>query len=110
MNNGFVRFVNTRVAALIASPRWGRLLGRSFAIISYTGRRSGKTFTTPINYQRRGNEIVIGVAMAGRKNWWRNFIEPGAPLSIRIDGADLSGHAVAHRSPRGAVSVRLMLD
>jgi hypothetical protein len=38
-----VRFavpVNKRMAALIASPRWGRFVGRRIVLLTYTGRRS----------------------------------------------------------------------
>jgi hypothetical protein len=44
------------------------------------------------------------------KTWWRNFVGDGAPISLRLDGADRMGHAVAHQDEKGRVTVRVRLD
>lgn len=102
--------VNPWVAAFAASPRWGRLAGRGIVLLTYTGRRSGRTFTIPVGHKRTGDDVTIGVRMPDRKTWWRNFLGEGAPLSLRLDGADRSGHATARRDQRGRVTVRVHLD
>ncbi|MCX2929599.1 hypothetical protein ORI20_04890 [Mycobacterium sp. CVI_P3] len=94
----------------MTSPRWGRIVGLGLTTISYTGRRSGRTTTLPVGYRRRGQDILIGVAMPDRKTWWRNFTGEGAPLSILLSGTDRPGHAVATRDPRGRVTVTVRLD
>ena len=79
-------------------------------VIRYTGRRSGGTFQTPVNYQRRGDDIVIRVISADKKTWWRNFLGDGGPMTLtNFDGADRTGHAVAHRDERGRVTVTVRL-
>src|SRR5450631_2483998 len=88
---------NAPVAAIAASPRFGGILRRNIAMVTYTGRRSGKTFTIPVAYRRRGDEIEIGANMPDAKTWWRNFLGDGAPLTLRLDGRERAGHAVAHR-------------
>ncbi|MFE7747032.1 nitroreductase/quinone reductase family protein [Nocardia sp. NPDC057455] len=105
-----VRAVNAGVAALLDVPLIGRLLGKGFVVITYVGRRSGRTFSTPVNYWRKGDELVIGVAMPDKKAWWRNFLDEGGPITLRLDGADRRGHAVARRDERGRVSVKVRLD
>ncbi|MEV4203606.1 nitroreductase/quinone reductase family protein [Nocardia salmonicida] len=102
--------MNAGVVALTEAPVIGKVLGKSFAQISYVGRRSGRTFTTPVNYRRSGDEYIIGAAMPDKKQWWRNFLGAGGPVSLRIDGVDHSGHAVAQRDPKGRVTVRVHLD
>ena len=82
-------------------------MGRGIAILTYTGRRSGRTFTIPIGYRRTADGIVIAVAMPDSKTWWRNFLADGGPLSVRLDGADRAGHAVARRDERGRVTVEV---
>ncbi|GAB0107190.1 nitroreductase/quinone reductase family protein [Nocardia sp. JMUB6875] len=104
-----VSSINSGVVALTKAPVIGPFLGRGFVVITYTGRRSGKTFSTPVNYVRRGDEIVIGVALPDRKSWWRNFLGEGGPISLRLNGVDRSGHAVTHRD-NGQVTVRVKLD
>jgi hypothetical protein len=100
---------NAPIAALAASPRLGALLRRSITTISYTGQRSGRTFSIPVAYRRRGDEIEIGANMPDAKTWWRNFLGDGAPMSLTVDGIEQSGHAVAHRDENGRVTVRVRL-
>ena len=100
---------NAPVAAIAASPRFGARLRRSITLITYTGRRSGRTFNIPVAYRRRGDEIEIAANMPDAKTWWRNFLGDGAPMSLTLDGAERAGHAVAHRDDNGRVTVRVRL-
>ncbi|MFI6866880.1 nitroreductase/quinone reductase family protein [Nocardia sp. NPDC050406] len=104
-----VRGFNGAVARLTEAPVVGSLVGRGFVVITYVGRKSGRTFSTPVNYWRSGNAIMIGVAMPDKKTWWRNFLGEGAPISLRLRGVDRPGHAVARRDERGRVTVRVTL-
>jgi hypothetical protein len=101
--------MNAGVVALTEAPVIGKVLGKSFAQVSYVGRRSGQRFTTPVNYRRSGEEYVIGAAMPDKKKWWRNFLDEGGPVTLRIDGTDHVGHAVARRDAKGRVTVRVRL-
>jgi hypothetical protein len=100
---------NAPVAALARSPRWSRLVGGNFAIVTYTGRRSGRRISLPVGYRRRGEEIVIGVAMPDAKTWWRNFLGDGDSATVTLNGREHPGHAVASRDKNGAVTVRVQL-
>ncbi|TDH57593.1 hypothetical protein E2F47_02100 [Mycobacterium eburneum] len=106
----FVNVFNGATTALVSAPLIGPLLRRQITTISYVGRRSGQTFSLPVGYQRSGDEVTIGVAMPDAKAWWRNFLGDGGPLTIRLDGADRTGHAVAHRDERGRVAVVVRLE
>jgi hypothetical protein len=100
---------NRRVAALVASPRWGGVVGRSIVMLTYTGRRSGRTFTIPVGYRRTGDHVTIRVSLPDSKTWWRNFLGAGGPLSLRLGGAERAGHAVAQRDSKGRVTVSVTL-
>jgi F420H(2)-dependent quinone reductase len=100
---------NAPVVALTRSSRWGGALGGSVAVLTYTGRRSGRTVSLPVGYQRRGDDVTINVHMPDAKTWWRNFLGDGAPLTLRVDGRDLAGTGVAHRDADGRVTVRVRL-
>lgn len=100
-----VQVFNRFVARLTVSPWLGRLVGRGIAMLTYTGPKSGRTFTLPIGYRRTADGILITVAMPDSKTWWRNFLSDGGPLSVRLDGVDRAGHAVARRDERGRVTV-----
>lgn len=101
--------LNKPVAAIAASPRLGARMRRSIALVTYTGRRSGRTFSIPVAYRRRGEEIEIAANMPDAKTWWRNFVGDGAPMSVTFDGEKRAGHAVAHRGADGRVTVRVRL-
>ncbi|HME79044.1 MAG TPA: nitroreductase/quinone reductase family protein [Mycobacterium sp.] len=100
---------NAPVAAIANSPRLGARLRRSVTMITYTGRRSGRTFSTPVAYRRRGDEIEIAANLPDAKTWWRNFVGEGGPVSLTLDGAEREGHAVAHRDDKGRVTVHVRL-
>jgi hypothetical protein len=105
-----VDLVNSWVTGLLSSPRWGRRVGRSLTVITYVGRRSGRTFSIPVGYRRSApDEVVIGVSLADAKSWWRNFLGEGGALTVRLDGVDRAGHGTATRDESGRVSVRVQL-
>ncbi|MEU0788499.1 hypothetical protein ABZ342_00440 [Amycolatopsis sp. NPDC005961] len=107
--NAVVRF-NTCVGSLRTSPRWGGLVRRHLTQVTYTGRRSGRTFSTPVGYRRTGDVVTIGVMLPEAKKWWRNFTGDGGPLSLELDDAERTGHAVARRDEKGRVTVTVRLD
>ncbi|RSM50646.1 hypothetical protein DMA12_00305 [Amycolatopsis balhimycina DSM 5908] len=107
--NAVARF-NTWVGALRTSPRWGPLVRRHLTEITYTGRRSGHSFSTPVGYRRAGDVVTIRVMMPDAKSWWRNFTGDGAPLTLELDATGRTGHAVARRDEKGRVTVTVHLD
>lgn len=108
----YVRVVNGVFSRLTRVPIVGSLVRRGVIVIRYTGRRSGQTFETPVGYRKMGDDrVVIGVEMPDRKTWWRNFLGDGSSITlVGLDGADRTGHAVAHRNDAGKVSVTVRLD
>ena len=101
--------VNRFVTGLRSAPLSGRLVSRHLTIVTYTGRRSGRTFSTPVGYRRAGDTVTIPVGLPERKTWWRNFTGDGGPVSLHLDGADRSGHAVALADGEGRVTVTVRL-
>ena len=101
---------NKLMLPLVRSGPGRRLLGGSMAVVTYTGRKSGREMTFPVNYRRdkTSDEIVIGVMAPDAKTWWRNFTGDGAPTHLRIGSDDHAGHARAVRSA-GGVSVRVSI-
>ena len=101
---------NAPVAAIANSPRLGAGLRRSITLVTYTGRRSGRTFSIPVAYRRRDDaNIDIGANLPDAKTWWRNFLGDGAPLTATIGGVERAGHGVAHRDDKGRVTVQVHL-
>jgi F420H(2)-dependent quinone reductase len=102
--------VNAPVAAMATSPRFGKLLNRNIAMLTYTGRRSGRTFSIPVAYRRSGDDVVVSVNLPDAKTWWRNFLDDGGPLTLRLDETERAGHAVAKQDEKGRVTVTVRLN
>ena len=75
---------------LLRSPLHGMLSG-STMIITYTGRKSGKTIRTPVNYVRDGD--VLWTISFRQRTWWRSLHD--SPVTLRIQGKDVTGVATA---------------
>ncbi|WP_405109787.1 hypothetical protein OG559_29185 [Micromonospora sp. NBC_01405] len=91
------KVVNSVVHPLVSSPTFSRLTGNRMTVITYTGRRSGRSFSIPVAYRRTEDCVIIDVALPDQKSWWRNFTGDGGPIAMRVVGVDRSGHAVARR-------------
>jgi deazaflavin-dependent oxidoreductase (nitroreductase family) len=70
---------------IINSP-FHSLLGESFAVITFEGRKSGKHYSTPVNVARVDGEWTI-VSMRER-TWWRN-LRGGRKAQLRVAGQRL---------------------
>lgn len=97
---------NRLVAVLLRSPMHRIASGR-LALITVTGRRSGRSYTLPIMYERVEGGIEIPVMWPERKRWWRNLRQE-ADVRVLLSGSELIGHATA-REHDGQVSVEVRL-
>ena len=102
------RAINPLVRLLIRSPlHW--LASRRVALITYTGRRSGRRYTIPVGYQMVDLQVTITVSSPDHKVWWRSLTGTGAPVEMVVRGRRRTGHAVATRAGEQAL-VRVALD
>lgn len=66
--------------------RLGAWLGLPTLLLTFTGRKSGKTYSTPLVYfEDRGRYVVVGSDGAARRDpqWWKNLqVDPRG--SIRV--------------------------
>ena len=110
-DNPVTRAVNKAAVGLTTVPVLGGLVGRSLVEVRYTGRKSGRSFQTPVNYRLSGDQVTINVMAPDSKKWWRNFLDDGAPITLlNFRGSDRTGHAVASRDDKGRVTVRVALN
>jgi hypothetical protein len=82
---------NPVVAAILRSP-CHFLLSPGLALLTVTGRRTGRRYAIPVGYRRDGDDVIVMVSEARKKRWWRNYYEP-APIEVRLRGSDLLGTA-----------------
>jgi deazaflavin-dependent oxidoreductase (nitroreductase family) len=82
---------NGFVLAVLRSPAH-RLLSGMTIELGYTGRRSGRQFTLPVQYARDGERLLVAVQDPAAKKWWRNFQTP-QEVSVRLRGKARRGTA-----------------
>jgi hypothetical protein len=101
-NAGIPPAVNNTIKFLLRSPLHA-ILSKNFLLITFTGRKSGKTFTTPVSYSREGDCISIFT----HSTWWKN-LRPDTPITLRLRGKDVQGLPEPVADDKKAVAAALM--
>ncbi len=77
--------VNRAMKFVLRSPMHG-MVSKSVLLITFTGRKSGKAYTTPVSYSQQGDLVTI----FSHATWWKN-LRGGEPVTLRIQGQDRQG-------------------
>ncbi len=75
-------------------------LSPGFAVVHHVGRKSGRSFTTPVNAFRADGAFIIALTYGPSADWVENVVAGGGRLEMRgmsnaIQSAELVGRAVA---------------
>jgi deazaflavin-dependent oxidoreductase (nitroreductase family) len=98
--NPFIRF-------LLRSPLHF-MVSKNMMLMTFTGRKSGKSYTTPMNYLAV-NGAVYTTSYRDRV-WWRN-LQGGADVILRLRGKDVPARAeTVQDQPDLAISMRQYLE
>jgi deazaflavin-dependent oxidoreductase (nitroreductase family) len=76
------KMLNPLILKLAGRPHF-----RMAAQIRHVGRRSGRTYTTPVSARRSGDTVVIALTFGNQSDWSRNVRSAGGG-TIRIQGVD----------------------
>lgn len=100
-----VRAKNFFPSVIIRSPLHA-MMSAKYTTLTFTGRKSGRMYRTPIAYVREGNRVLMSTAAP----WHRN-LTGGAPVTLRLRGHLLQGIAttVHERSVNEAI-VRTLVE
>jgi hypothetical protein len=80
--NPFYKILNPAIACLLRGPLH-RIVSGNLMLITFTGRKSGKTYTTPVRYVSKGADILCFTTPV--IPWWRNLVG-GAEVDLLIKG------------------------
>jgi len=81
---------NDFVAFMLRTPLY-IFLGKTM-LITVTGRKTGKKYTTPVGYYR--TDDMLWIISNRDRTWWRNLIG-GAEVTLRLRGKNGTGFAEA---------------
>ncbi len=76
--------INPMVGLLLRSPLHAFWSG-SLLLMTFTGRKSGRRFTTPLRYVQDGKRVRCFSSSSSR--WWRN-LRGGAAVTLRLQGRE----------------------
>ncbi|WP_228817879.1 nitroreductase/quinone reductase family protein [Nocardia transvalensis] len=101
-----------RINRYLTNPLFRVVAGRvrGYANIVHTGRRSGRSYRTPVGITWDGNQLMVAVNYGATSDWVRNIVTAGAfrlehrgrsiamdrPELARIGGRDF---LIAERAP-----------
>ena len=94
-------FVNKTMQFILRSPLHG-MVSKTILLITFTGRKSGKIYTTPVDYSQDGDQVFIFT----HANWWKN-LRSGAPVTLRLRGREFQGLAEPVAEDKQAVAAGL---
>jgi deazaflavin-dependent oxidoreductase (nitroreductase family) len=95
-------FVNHAMKLILRSPLHG-MVSKTILLITFSGRKSGKTYTTPVSYSQHDDQVTIFTHAA----WWKN-LRGGAPVTLRLRGREFQGPAEPVAEDKKAVAAGLM--
>ena len=95
-------FVNKTMKFVLRSPVHG-MVSKFTLLITFTGRKSGKIYTTPVSYSQFEDQITIFT----HANWWKNLCG-GAPVTLCIQGQESQGWAEPVADDKDAIAFRLV--
>jgi deazaflavin-dependent oxidoreductase (nitroreductase family) len=93
--------VNRAMKFILRSPVHG-MVSKSILLITFTGRKSGKAYSTPVSYSQDGEQVYIFT----HGEWWKN-LSGGAPVTLRIKGRDLQGLPETVAADKPAIAAAL---
>lgn len=80
-------FVNKAMKFVLRSPIHN-LISKNVLLITFTGRKSGKSYTTPVSYSQSGDHVSIFT----HATWWKNLCSI-APVKLQLQGREFQGLA-----------------
>lgn len=80
------RIMNPLMKLMLLSPFHGPMSKR-LMVLTFTGRKTGKRYSTPVGYVRSGLDQIL---VFTHSPWRINFKQP-VPVIMRIQGKDVQG-------------------
>jgi deazaflavin-dependent oxidoreductase (nitroreductase family) len=100
------RWVNRALTLALKTPGVRSVVGKDLAIITVTGARTGRRYSTPIQYVYEGGHYLV-LSQQHRK-WWRN-IATNPDVELLVRGAPRTLRARVVEQPESVDLIRRML-
>ena len=99
-------WMNSAVMTLLRTPGLRSAIGRTFLILTVTGAKTGKRYTTPVQYVRDGDRLLV--LSQRTRRWWRNLAErPEVEITMRGETIRTVAHLAEGEEEREAIATTL---
>lgn len=99
-----VRILANTIATTILRSPWHGMRSDHLLLLTFTGRKSGKEFTTPMRYVQESETLRMTVVYP----WWKNLVEE-ATVRVLLRGQMRTGIAEVLPEENGEVVVKVHL-
>ena len=99
-----VRILANTIATTILRSPWHGMRSDHLLLLTFTGRKSGKEFTTPMRYAQEGETLRMTVVYP----WWKNLVGE-ATVRVLLRGQMRTGTAEVLPEKDGEVVVKVHL-
>lgn len=101
-----VRYFNPLSRFVLGTPLHVLMSGR-LMLLNFTGRKSGRLFTTPVSYVRAGNALLV----PGGGGWWKNLeSRPQARVRLRGRWRDVTPEVISDPLSVAELMQRMLVD
>lgn len=72
--------IGSPITRLLLSGGTHRLMSRRLLLLRFIGRKTGRTYVTPVSYVQEGDQLLV----PGGGRWWKNLMS--GPVTVRLRG------------------------
>ena len=102
-------WMNSAVMALLRTPGLRSAMGKMFLILTVTGAKTGNRYTTPVQYVRDGDQLLV--LSQRTRRWWRNLEErPDVEIVLRGETIRTVAHVAVGDEERDVIATTLRLN
>jgi hypothetical protein len=100
------RTVANALVTTILRSRWHKMRSDHLLLLTFTGRKSGKEYTTPLRYTQEGETLRVEIIYP----WWKNLVG-GATVHVLLRGEVRTGttEVCPNEGKVGGVAVKIHL-
>jgi len=87
--------IGNPIMKFLLRSRWHGAASDNVLLLTVTGRKTGKEYTTPVNYVENEEEGILTILTHRHRTWWRN-LRGNAPVTVYLRGESVTGIGYAY--------------
>ena len=97
MSASLIKIGNAFFKIILLSPIHG-IFSKTILLLTVTGKKSGKKYTTPVGYAQDGDTLRV---TSTRERWWWRNLRGGAPVKLSLRGKRVESWGTVAEDEKG---------